>query len=245
MHTHNGTASPALAAHDPALLPEPLRERSDTERLILAGYDELRRRDTLGVHDKWHWKLCAMGLLAYCGLVTATALWLALRPRTIHAPVQLVQVNDKGQVEPLGPPQALLAYTPVDAQWMALVSDWVLKRRWRGSDAPLAAANVAWLQMHTCKPATEDLKRWEKTDKPLEIGKRRVQIELLAVTKTDAPKAYNVLWKEWITEGMQPTVEQRWAGTFTVGRIALSHPEMVLHNRLGLCVTAFSWSQQP
>ena len=64
-----------------------------------------------------------------------------------------------------------------------------------------------------------------------------MQVELTAVTKTDAPKAYNVFWKEWVTEGTQPAVEQRWAGTFTVGRIALTHQEMVLQNRLGLCVT--------
>lgn len=245
MHPSNGTTPPSPADTSIAVLHAPAQEHNATERLILAGYDELRRRDTLGVYDKWHWKLLAMALLVYCGLVTGIALWIALRPRTITAPVQLVQVNTQGMVEPLGPPQDLLAYTPVDAQWMQLVSDWVLKRRWKGSDAPVAAANVAWLAMHTCKPAMDDLKRWEKVEKPLEIGKRRVQVELLAVTKTDAPKAYNVLWKEWITEGTQPTVEQRWAGTFTVGRIALKHQEMVLHNRLGLCVTAFSWSQQP
>ena len=245
MHSSNGTTPPSPGDSPVAVLGDRPHEGSDTERLILAGYDELRRRDTLGVHDKWHWKLLAMGLVLYCGLVTAAALWFALRPRLIQAPVQLVQVNTQGMVEPLGPPQDLLAYTPVDAQWMQLVSDWVLKRRWKGSDAPMAAANVAWLTMHTCKPAIDDLRRWEKVEKPLEVGKRRVQVELLAVTKTDAPKAYNVLWKEWITEGTQPTTEQRWAGTFTTGRLALKHQEMVLQNRLGLCVTAFSWSQQP
>jgi type IV secretory pathway TrbF-like protein len=245
MDSKNGIPPMARRDSNTTVLPYSPHEVSDHHRLILAGYDELRRRDTLGVHDKWHWKLLAMGLLLYCGVITAMAFWLALKPQTIQAPVQLVQVNHQGQVEPLGPPQDLLAYTPTDAQWMQLVSDWVLKRRWKGSDAPLAAANVAWLQMHTCKPALEDLRRWEKVEKPLEIGKRRVQVELMAVTKTDAPKAYNVLWKEWITDGTQPTVEQRWAGTFTVGRLVLRHQEMVLHNRLGQCVTASSWAQQP
>lgn len=223
----------------------PTREASQEERLILAGYEEARRRDALGVQDKWHWKLFAFWLGAYSSLATVVIGGLLLRPITIHAPVQLVQVNDQGKVEPIGPPQDLLVYQPSDAQWMQMVGDWVVKRRWKGVDGPQASEDLNWLYFHTCKPAREDLQRWEKAEKPLEIGKRRVQVELLAVTKTDAPKAFNVLWKEWVTEGTQPAVEQHWAGTLTVGRIKLAHQKAVLHNRLGLCVTTYNWAPQP
>ena len=232
----------AITVNGAALAP---RTPSEEERLILAGYDEARRRDALGMQDKWHWKLMALGLLAYCSVVTAVALWLALRPTIVHAPVQLVQVNDRGQVEPLGPPHDVLRYTPTEAQWMQMVGDWAMKRRWKGIDPVQAAVNVDWLYMHTCKPALDDVRRWEKDEKPVEVGKRKVQVELLAVTKTDAPKAYNVLWKEFITDGTQPAVEQRWAGTFTVGRVKLRDQRMVVNNRLGLCVTAYNMAQQP
>jgi len=239
--TTNGTST----VREPAPLPPNTAERSDTAQLILAGYDEARRRDALRLHETHHWKLMALGLLVYCGVTTGAALWCGLRPTVFHAPVQLIQVNAQGTAEPIGPPQELLAYTPSDAQWMQMVSDWVRHRRWKGNDAPVAAADLAWVAMHTCTPAIADVQRWEKEEKPLDIGKRRTQVEITAVTKTDAPKAYNVLWKEWVTEGTQPSVEHAWAGTFTVGRVKLTHQAMVLHNRLGLCVTAYSWSKQP
>ena len=83
MQSTNGTT--ALHPADtvaPHCLPSPPQEGSETERLILAGYDELRRRDTLGMHDKWHWKLMAMGLLVYCGITQDSPCGLA----SGHAP---------------------------------------------------------------------------------------------------------------------------------------------------------------
>ncbi len=220
------------------------RTPSEEERLILAGYEESRRRDALGAQDKWHWKIAAGCLLLYGGIATGLALWMGLRPRVWHAPVQLVQVNE-GKVEPIGPPQELLTYQPSDAQWMEMVTQWVLKRRWKSGDGPVTAEQINWVAMHTCGPAVEDVQRWEKEEKPLEIGKRRVQVEVTAVTKPDAPRAYNVLWKEYVTDQNRAPSEERWAGTFTVSRVKLTTPAMVLHNRLGLCVNAYSWARQP
>ena len=89
----------------------------------------------------------------------------------------------------------------------------------------------------------QTLEEWEK---PFELTKKLVSVELKSVTKTPAPESYQVLWTETRTEQAQPAVKTaQWTGTFTVGRYRPPTLADTLDNRLGLCVTAFDLSPQP
>ena len=83
-------------------------------------------------------------------------------------------------------------------------------------------------------------------EKPFEVGKKLVSVELKSITKTPAPESYQVLWAETSTDKNMPVVKtQLWTGTFSVGRIQLPKLADTLENRLGLCVTAYDLSPQP
>jgi hypothetical protein len=46
-------------------------------------------------------------------------------------------------------------------------------------------------------------------------------------------------------EGTAAPVIERWAGTFTTGRLATKTQAHVIANRLGICVSSFDFSKQP
>jgi type IV secretory pathway TrbF-like protein len=77
------------------------------------------------------------------------------------------------------------------------------------------------------------------------MGKTLVMVELKSVTKTPSPLIYLVLWKETTVPKHLPPDEKHYTATLTTGRIYPSSQEMVMQNRLGLCVTAYDISPQP
>ena len=90
------------------------------------------------------------------------------------------------------------------------------------------------------------LQTLEEHEKPFEVKKKLVSVELKSITKLPAPEGYQVLWTETSTEPTNPTVKTaQWTGTFSVGRIQLPTLTDAMDNRLGLCVNAFDLSQQP
>ena len=86
----------------------------------------------------------------------------------------------------------------------------------------------------------------QKGFKVEDVGKTLVMVELKSVTKTASPLSYQVLWKETtVHKDLTAEATKQYTATLTTGRIAPSSPEMLLQNRLGLCVTAWNMSVQP
>jgi len=113
-------------------------------------------------------------------------------------------------------------------------------------DTVLAHVAWAWLYRHTCGQARRLLQTLEEREKPFELGKKLISVELKSVTKTPVPESYQVLWTEMRTDTAQPAVTTvLWTGTFSVGRYRPPTLADTLDNRLGLCVTAFDLSPQP
>jgi type IV secretory pathway TrbF-like protein len=164
----------------------------------------------------------------------------------VKAFVQVVQVNEDGRVIHLGLPQDLLTYQPQDAQWLEMLSEWVRRVRWRGSDLVMAQANWNWARAHLCgRPVTALVDEMEKREKPFtDLGKRLVAVEIKAATATPVPSTYHVFWEETSTEHTLQRVK-KYTGTFTVGRLQPATQAMLLQNRLGLCITALNLSEQP
>jgi type IV secretory pathway TrbF-like protein len=185
-------------------------------------------------------------LLGLWVLTLSVMVWQFLDARRVQAFVQTVQVDDKGKVVQLGMPQDLLAYTPPDGVWIDMLSEWVRRMRWRGTDATLTRAQWVWVYRHTCGQARRLLQTMEEKEHPFKPGKKLVAVELRSVTKTPVPESYQVLWAETSTEPSSPSVKTTlWTGTFSVGRIQLPTLADAMDNRLGLCVTAYDLSPQP
>jgi type IV secretory pathway TrbF-like protein len=215
---------------------------TEAERLE-AAYRVIAMRDGTAERRLYTWQVaCVVLVVALIGL----AVWDHLDRRVeTQAFVQVVQVNEDGRVVHLGLPQDLLSYTPSDAQWLDMVSEWVRRVRWRGSDATTAEMDWNWARAHLCGHAAKALlQEMEKREQPFtNLGKTLRAVEIKAATATPAPSTFHVFWDEITTEATVQRVT-RWAGTFTVSRFRPSSQAVIMYNRLGLCITAMDLSPQ-
>ncbi len=237
------TDSTTLPQNGHGLAPVP----TDEWERIDQAYRELQRRDGSAEERAGRWERFALTELALIIALLGLVVWFLLDHRKVQAFVQVVQVNEKGQLVQMGIPQDLLAYTPPEGLWMDMLGEWVTKLRWRGKDTEaMARRDWAWVYRHTCGQARRMLQAVEEQEKPFEVKKKLVSVEIKSITKTPAPESYQVLWTETSTEQAQPTVKTApWTGTFTVGRYRPPTLADTLDNRLGLCVTAFDMTQTP
>lgn len=218
-------------------------QTTELERLE-TWYRIISERDGTAERRVWHWQLVSAALLV---TTLAVGIWDHLRPRTdVKAFVHTVQVNEEGRVINLGVPQDLLSYQPQEAQWLDMLSEWVRRVRWRGTDPVMAQANWNWARAHLCGLQVKTLvDEMEKRDKPFtDLGKRLVAVEIKAATATPAPSTYHVFWEETSTESTVQRVKP-YTGTFTVGRFEPPNQAVLMQNRLGLCITALNISEQP
>lgn len=212
---------------------------------IAAAYAEVSRRDTSLERRLYHAHVRELALVLLLGVLGGVLAWVCAARSQVQAFVQVVQVDDSGKVHLLGAPQDLLRYTPPEGVWLDMLGEWVRKVRWRGIDEQLARQEWRWAYMHSCKDARALLQHLEDTERPFDLGKRRIAVQLKSVTKSEVPRAYTVLWDEVMTESTRAPTMQHWTGTFSVGWTPAPTLETALYNRLGLCVSAFNISQQP
>ena len=218
----------------------------DAWQQIEQAYTEIQRRDGMAEQRAWRWERIALTLLGLLAAVLGVMTWQFAHARTVQAFVQVVQVNEKGQLVQTGVPVDLLAYTPPDGVWMDMLGEWVRRTRWRGTDPVFARAQWAWAYRHTCGQARRMLQALEEQEKPFASSKKLVAVELKSVTKTPVPESYQVLWAETSTDQANPPVKTAlWTGTFSVGRLQPPTLADALDNRLGLCVSAYDLSPQP
>jgi type IV secretory pathway TrbF-like protein len=226
---------------------QPLSSVEDDEwRRIEQAYKEIQRRDDRAEYRAWRKERLTWGLLLVVLVQLAVIVYQWWDHRQVQAFVQVVQVDDKGQLVQMGIPQELLAYQPPDGVWIDMLGEWVRRIRWRGTDPVLAKAQWAWVYRHTCGQARRILQTLEDKEQPFKSSKKLTAVELRSVTKTPVPESYQVLWSETTTEASHPMVKTAlWTGTFSVGRMQLPTLTDALDNRLGLCVSAFDLSPQP
>ena len=221
---------------------------SDEWRKIEQAYAEIQRRDSSAEARAWRAECLTLVLASVLILTIGVGLWLYGHGRSVQAFVQLVQMDDTGRLVQLGIPQDLLRYTPADGVWMDMLSQWIRSVRWRSPDPTPTVAKTqwAWAYRHTCSDARRLLQAVEEQEKPFQPSKRLVAVEVKSITKTAAPESYQVLWTETSTDKTHPTVKTAmWSATFSVGRYRPPTLADALENRLGLCVTAWDWSQNP
>jgi len=231
--TANGTVTPAP---------------SEEWRKIEQAYTEIQRRDSSAEQRTWRAERLTLAVLGLLALTIGVGLWLYIHGRTVQAFVQVVQLDDTGRLVQLGIPQDLLSYTPSDGLWMDMLTQWIRYVRWRSPDPTptLAKTQWAWLYRHTCSDARRLLQAVEEKEKPFQPSKKLVAVEVKSITRTAAPESYQVLWTETSTDKTNPTVKtDMWSATFSVGRYRPPTLADTLENHLGLCVTAWDWSQTP
>lgn len=222
----------------------PADERSLEIQALEAAYRIIQQRDGTAERRAWHWQLLA--LLAVLGLM-GLGIYDHVDKRAIPQPfVQVVVQQDDGTLVSQGVPVDLLAYEPQEGVWLELAGEWIRRYRWRGKDAVLAQADMAWVQYHTCgMEARRLLNEEQRTWKAEDVGKTLVMVELKSVTKTPSPLSYQVLWKETTVPKALPPQEKLYTATLTTGRTVPASQEMLMQNRLGTCVTAWNISEQP
>jgi type IV secretory pathway TrbF-like protein len=223
----------------PALSPELAAEIA----AISQAYEVLNQRDGSAERRAYWWKIIAFVL---AGGLMLEAIWDHLDKREVVRPmVQTVQITEDHRLVQMGVPQDVLEYEPEDGQWFQMLTEWVQYVRWRGPDPTLARVQWAWAYLHTCGAATKLLGEYEAQEQPFDPKGKTVSVKLLGWNKTPAPLAYHILWEETIQErGLQPT-RKTYNAMFTVGRKQLKNPTDLAKNFLGLCITAFSMSEQP
>lgn len=214
------------------------------QRMELA-YQEIQRRDSQAearaarkdklVRQGWYVMLVLVGLLT----------WQAIDKSHVKVFVQTVHMTDEGKLVQVGQPVDLYDYSPADAAYMNMLSQWIRWVRWRGEDKTMMEAQWAWIYRHTCASAMKPLKHYEKVEKVHVLGKKKVGVEVKSVTKTANEGSYSVIWEEHVTDKNAPTVKtQEHAATIWVGRIVLTRMEDILDNRFGVCVTGWDWGDQ-
>jgi type IV secretory pathway TrbF-like protein len=207
------------------------------------AYQILQQRDGSAETRASWWKGVAVA-----GLVIAfgNGVWDHLDRRRVVEPfVQNVQVTEDGKVLNVGLPQRVLDYTPEDSHIYGMLGQWVTKVRWLGPDPTLAKLQWAWAYLHACGSASQELKAYEAYKQPFDPKGRTVSLELEGWNKTLVPLSYHIHWKERHLSPALPPVEKSFHGIFTVGRVSLTKPEEIYQNPYGMCITAFSISEQP
>lgn len=209
---------------------------------------EIARRDGAA---QWHTRV-AYRVVAFLGLLLAVVVGacvvLAFKASRVQVFVQPVQLTDEGQMVLIGIPQDLLAYEPVDGQFMDLLAEWVRKRYWRGDDDAMKRTrnDWAWLHRHSCGAGAKQLALDERTEQPFKPGKKRRSIEIKSITKTATPQSYQVLWLSVSIDPPASTdTKEAHTSTFTVGRVRPKTLVEALDNRLGLCVSGYDTSPAP
>jgi type IV secretory pathway TrbF-like protein len=213
---------------------------TEVERLE-AAYRIIQQRDGTAERRAFQWKLLAYALVA---MLLGLGVWDHLdRRETLQGFVQVVQVNDHGEVVKVGVPQNLMTYEPSDAHYLDMLAEWVRKVKWRGSDKVATELNWNWARAHLCGgPVKRLMDAHEKKEQPFSnVGKKLTAVEITHATKTPVPQTYHLLWNEITSEASVQTAHP-WMGTFTVGRLKPQTQAVLLMNHLGLCISAFSIS---
>src|SRR6266849_559659 len=140
---------PEVGGVNGATLPVP----PDEWQRIEQAYREIQRRDSSAEQRTWRAERLVLALLALLAVTLGVVVWQFAHARTVQAFVQVVQVDDKGQIVQVGIPQDLLAYTPPDGLWMDMITQWVMATRWRGTDPVKAHADWGLAYRHTCGQA--------------------------------------------------------------------------------------------
>jgi hypothetical protein len=217
---------------------------AEAER-IRQVYREIERRDGAA---QWHmalWFRFAC-LLAVVLLVALSAImYLAVKASRVQAFVQPVQITEEGKMVLVGLPKDLLDYQPDDSQWMDMLAQWVMKRRWKGDDDAMKRTrnDWAWLYRHTCGAGSTFLAGEEVKEQPFKPSPKRTSVEITSITRTTTPRSFQVVWHEVSVDKLAATLkEQDYVGTFTVGRLKPKTLTEAMDNRLGLCVTGYDLS---
>jgi type IV secretory pathway TrbF-like protein len=218
----------------------PLRETQDFSQLeaLVRCYEVLRQRDGKAEAKAWWWQCIALALV---GVVVIVSILDHLNPRKVPDPfIQVVQVDDEQRVMMIGYPTRLQDYQPHDKEWEEMIGEWIRIVRWRGKDEVVAQIDYDWAYLHTCGDATKLLKEYEKQEKPFELGKKTVQVEIKNFNKTPGTNTYTVLWKETkIEPGAAPKIES-YSGVFSTGRWTPTTQADLIRNNRGLCITAYN-----
>lgn len=213
-------------------------------RIEQARAERARQRDD-EKWQTWRWYRMAMCLLVTWLITLGIVVWQGMTHRDVQAFVQVVHIEE-GRIVQLGVPEKLLAYEPPESVYMDMLAQWVRAVQWRSHDSTVTKEQWAWAYRHTCGAAQQMLATKEERDKPFAGDSVIASVEIKSVTKTPAPQSYQVLYTERRIEKNMPSVrESTWTGTFTVGRYHPRAMSDILVNRLGVCVTAFDFSEQP
>lgn len=213
-------------------------------RKVEHAYQEMLRRDTTAEERAWRAQrreCWSWGLLL---VVLGVCVVLILTARQVQTLVQVVQQDEQGRLLQVGIPLDLLAYTPAEGLWMDMVAQWVQKLRWRSAEVPVMELHWAWVYRHTCGAARRVVQGLEATVQPFQPSKTLVTVSVTSVLQTPTPQSYQVLFTERMTDLTNPVVqEQAWTATLAVGRLRPPTLTDALENRLGLCVTGFTFQQ--
>ena len=158
--------------------------------------------------------------------------------------MQTVVQQEDGRLVSLGVPQTLLAYEPHEGVWLEMVGEWIRRHRWRGKEPCWPGRYGVGAVPHLRPRGPARAQGGAEGFKAEDVGKTLVMVELKSVTKTEPVELSGAVEGNHRAEASTPS-DKTYTATLTTGRIYPSSQEMLLQNRLGLCVTAYDISPQP
>lgn len=188
--------------------------------------------------------LVALGALCLSILLGAGVVWLSITYADVRVVPYIVETDSHGYVVPIGPAERA---APLDVRLqMAAVAQWILSLRRVTGDASSQRTFVetAFYFLAPEAPATQKVREWYATQRPMERGVKPVSVEIVRVAPLESGRDFSIEWTEE-TPGEQAEVATKSMFSAVVS-LALSPTQKlqdVIRNPAGVYIRDFSVSK--
>lgn len=188
--------------------------------------------------------LVALGALGLCVLLGVGFVWLSLTYADVRVVPYIVEADAHGYVVPIGPAERA---APLDARLqMAAVAQWVLALRRVTGDANSQRTFVetAFYFLAPEAPATQKVREWYATRKPMERGAKPTSVEIVRIAPLESGRDFAVEWTEE-TPGTEsePAVKSMFSAVVSVVLSPTQRLQDVIRNPAGVYIRDFSVSK--
>ncbi len=188
-----------------------------------------------------NWRLCALGLLAFCLFLAYIINSISGKSRIIP---YVVKLGQDGAAIAVGPATEM-NYTPEEKEIKYFLSQFVQKTRSLSLDPVVAKQNWLTAYKYLNQSGTFKMNQLVKDNNPFaDLGSLTKQVEINVIVPL-SKNSYQVRWREDIcTVGGSLKERYQMTGIFTVDFSVPKTEKEILDNPLGLYIKDFSWGKE-
>ena len=188
-----------------------------------------------------NWRLCALGLLCLCFILTFGMINANQKSKITP---YVVRVGQDGAAQAVGPAMEM-NYLPQVPEIKYFLAQFVKKTRSLPLDYVIAQQNWHSAYMYLTQAAAIKMNAMVNKANPFQnIGSKTVQVEMNVIVSL-SKDSYQVRWKETVFEKEGAPVDSyRMTGLFTICFIEPKTEKEVMENPLGIYIKDFSWDKE-